>query len=81
MQQFKVGDKVQTTEGWGHYYSHAIVTDSKPNSYGKITATWFYPNGVTIRGHEIRPELLYLLKPQKKGLCMFLDKVQQEYSK
>lgn len=83
MQQFKVGDKVQTTESWGPRYSHAIVTDPKPNSYGKITTTWFYPHGLTIKGHKIRPHLLYLLEPavKKKGLCMFLNKVQQEYSK
>lgn len=74
----EVGDKVQTTFGWASEYKHAIVTKAKD---GRVWVDWYWNNGEVHTGLSYSADTLYLLEPHKKGLCKFLDKVQQEYSK
>jgi hypothetical protein len=80
MKQFKVGDKVQSTQVWASEYKYAIVTEARD---GEVWGDWYENNGEVHTDIMFHASSLYLLeaKTKKKGLCKFLGKIHQEYSK
>lgn len=78
MQQFKVGDKVQIKAPWSSDFTYGIVVEVRGDH---LESDWVCKDDGSVHRACYETHRHYLLEPKKKGLCMFLDKVQKEYSK
>jgi hypothetical protein len=76
--QFKVGDKVQIEAPWVKDYKYGVVVGFPYKDM--LECDWILKEDDSVHRAAYPIGRHYLLKPKKKGLCAFLDKVTKEYS-